>query len=136
VLEVGPYGNFQVTGFDYGTAPGWARLGLLYPENGVWQGERLLPAGCRVRQQPASAWTEPVYGGLFWLDLRGELAVPRDAYYFAGAGGHYTIIVPSLDRVVVRLGHLRGRPRANAALNRALEELVAAVGPRGSGGSS
>ncbi|MFP3940893.1 MAG: serine hydrolase [Thermoanaerobaculia bacterium] len=150
VLEVDPYGNFSLTGFDYGTARNWARLGLLYLNDGVWSGggseerpgegprggpggdrpERLLPEGfARFVASPAPAWKEPVYGGLFWLNLAGTLALPRDAFYMAGAGGQYTIVVPSLDLVVVRMGHLRGLPRALPALNRALEELTAALGP-------
>lgn len=136
VLEVDPYGNFSLTGFDYGTARNWARLGLLYLNDGVWprggpegdRAERLLPEGfARFVATPAPAWKEPVYGGLFWLNLAGTLALPRDAFYMAGAGGQYTIVVPSLDLVVVRMGHLRGLPRALPSLNRALEELTAAL---------
>ncbi|HSL84427.1 MAG TPA: serine hydrolase, partial [Thermoanaerobaculia bacterium] len=140
ILEVDPHGNFSLTGFDYGTARNWARLGLLYLNEGVWpwssEGEgvpqRLLPEGfARFVSTPAPAWKEPVYGGLFWLNLDGTFALPRDAYYAAGAGGQYTIVVPSLDLVVVRLGHVRGGPRVVPSLNRALEELAAALmGPR------
>jgi len=138
VLEADPYGNFELTGFDYGTARNWARLGLLYLWDGVWRSggreERLLPEGFTdfVRTR-APAWRNPVYGGLFWLNLfkgpgPGEgLALPRDAYYMAGAGGQYTIIVPSLDLVVVRMGHLRGGARGWVTLNRALEGLTAAL---------
>jgi CubicO group peptidase (beta-lactamase class C family) len=140
VLEVDPHGNFSLTGFDYGTARNWARLGLLYLNDGVWpppgstgdegegRPERLLPEGfADFVATPAPAWKEPVYGGLFWLNLDGPFALPRDAYYAAGAGGQYTIIVPSLDLVVVRLGHMRGGALAIPTLNRALEELTAAI---------
>ena len=40
-----PYGNFLLTGYDYGTPRNWARLGLLYLQDGMWQGQRLLPEG-------------------------------------------------------------------------------------------
>ena len=30
VLETDPWGNFLLSGYDYGTARNWARLGLLY----------------------------------------------------------------------------------------------------------
>ncbi len=56
--------------------------------------------------------------------------MPEDAYYMAGAGGQTTLIVPSHDLVVVRLGHYRGAPAAEAALRRALALLVEAVPAR------
>jgi CubicO group peptidase (beta-lactamase class C family) len=125
VLETDPYGNFLLTGYDYGTARNWARLGLLYLQDGVWQEERLLPEGfVEFVSTPAPAWTEPVYGGLFWLNRKGDIPLPTDAYYMAGGGGQRVFIVPSLDLVVVRLGHFRGSRSGMEALNEALRELT------------
>ena len=42
--------------------------------------------------------------GFFWINGDGRFPVPRDAYYMAGAGGQTTLIIPSHDLVVVRLG--------------------------------
>ena len=51
VLETDPYGNFLLTGYDYGTARNWARIGLLYLQDGMWQGERAAARGMgEVRQ--------------------------------------------------------------------------------------
>lgn len=127
VLETDPWGNFLLTGFDYGTARNWARLGLLYLQDGVWQGERLLPEGyVDFVRTPAPAWDEPVYGGFFWLNRTGEWTLPEDAYTMAGAGGQRVFVVPSLELVVVRQGHFRGNEPGMEALDRALAELVAA----------
>ena len=41
-LETDPYGNFLLTGYNFGTARNWARLGLLYLQRGMWDGTRLL----------------------------------------------------------------------------------------------
>jgi CubicO group peptidase (beta-lactamase class C family) len=77
VLETDVHGNFILTGYDYGTARGWARLGLLYLNDGIWQGERLLPEGfVEFVSTPAPAWSEPLYGGLFWLNRTGHRPGP------------------------------------------------------------
>jgi CubicO group peptidase (beta-lactamase class C family) len=131
VLEPDPYGNFLLTGYDYGTGRNWARLGLLYLQDGVWQGERLLPEGwAKFVATPAPAWDRPRYGGLFWVNGDGRWKVPRDAYYMSGAGGQHVIIIPSHNLVVVRLGHRRGQRAGQQSLNTALEILLSGVGPR------
>jgi CubicO group peptidase (beta-lactamase class C family) len=45
VLETDAWGNFIMTGFDYGAARDWARFGLLHLWYGVWKGERILREG-------------------------------------------------------------------------------------------
>jgi CubicO group peptidase (beta-lactamase class C family) len=137
VLEPDIHGNFILTGYDYGTARNWARLGLLYLRDGVWQGTRLLPEGwARLVRTPAPAWPRPEYGGLFWVNGAGEYALPRDASYMAGAGEQRVFIVPSHDLVVVRLGHRRGEERAKATLDDALRLLMAALPARAGAGAS
>jgi CubicO group peptidase (beta-lactamase class C family) len=128
VLETDPYGNFLLTGYDYGTARNWARFGLLYLQDGIWQGERILPEGwTKFVSTPAPAWKQPVYGGLFWINGDSRWNLPRDAYYAAGAGGQNTWIVPSHDLVIVRMGHMRGASAARRPTNTALGLAIDAV---------
>ncbi len=128
VLETDPYGNFLLTGYDYGTARNWARLGLLYLQDGMWQGQRLLPEGwAKFVSTPAPAWKTPVYGGLFWVNGDGGWPIPKSAYLMNGAGGQRTIIVPTHDLVVVRMGHHRGDRAGMNALKAALAELMLAT---------
>lgn len=129
VLETDPYGNFLLTGHDYGTARNWARLGQLYLQDGVWQGQRLLPEPwVEFVRSPAPAWDELVYGGLFWLNGNGKYRLPRDAYFMSGAGGQLTFIIPSLDSVIVRMGYMRGdTPGMRNNLNAALELITRAL---------
>jgi CubicO group peptidase (beta-lactamase class C family) len=128
VVETDPYGHFLLDGHDYGTARNWARLGLLWLRDGQWGREQLLPEGWTAfATAPAPGWRRPVYGAFVWLNRAGQLRLPVDAYYMLGAGGQYTIVVPSRDLVVVRMGHQRGEARAEDALNDALELLAAAL---------
>ncbi len=128
VLETDPYGNFLLNGYDLGTGRDWLRLGLLYLNDGVWNDERLLPEGwVDFVRTPAPAWSEPRYGGMFWLNRTNAWPVPEDAYYMAGAGGQFTFIIPTHDLVVVRLGHAKGDDEGYPALDRALALLMEAV---------
>lgn len=128
VLETDPYGNFLITGYDYGTARNWARFGMLYLQDGVWQGQRILPEGwTRFVSTPAPAWQRPEYGGLFWLNRVGTWNLPPETYFAAGAGGQNTWIVPSHDLVIVRMGHMRGQGPARRATNTALGLVIEAV---------
>jgi CubicO group peptidase (beta-lactamase class C family) len=128
VLETDPYGNFLLTGYDYGTARNWARLGLLYLQDGVWQGTRILPEGWTTFvSTPAPAWKRPVYGGFFWINGDGSWKLPKEAYLMAGAGGQNTFIVPSHQLVVVRMGHFRGAAAGRQTTNEALRLLMEAV---------
>src|SRR5262245_19456841 len=45
VMETDPYGNFLTQGYELASARDWARLGNLYLQDGIWNGERLLPEG-------------------------------------------------------------------------------------------
>jgi CubicO group peptidase (beta-lactamase class C family) len=128
VLETDPYGNFLMTGYDYGTPRNWARLGLLYQQDGMWQGTRILPEGwATFVSTPAPAWKRGTYGGLFWINGAGEWKLPKDAYFMAGAGGQWTFVVPSHQLVVVRMGHYKGAGAGQRALNRAFEILLSGV---------
>ncbi len=128
VLEPDPYGNFILSGFDYGTVRNWARLGLLYAQDGMWQGTRLLPEGfATFVRTPAPGWATPRYGGLFWVNGTQELDAPPDAFWMAGAGGQRVIIIPSRDLVIVRLGHMRGDTTGMKLLDKAVRGLVDAV---------
>ena len=131
VLETDPYGNFLLNGYDYGTARNWARLGMLYLNDGVWLGQRLLPAGwTKLVSTPAPAWRDSTYGAMVWVNARGVWPLPRDAFAFRGAGLQDVYVVPSRDLVIVRMGHFPGAQAGAADLKRAQELLMEAIPPR------
>jgi CubicO group peptidase (beta-lactamase class C family) len=131
VVETDPFGDFLAQGYDLASARDWARLGNLYLQDGIWKGERLLPEGfVRFVSTVAPAWEadhRPIYGGFFWINGDGQYPVPKQAYYMSGAGGQTTLIVPSHDLVVVRLGHFKGSEPGEESFKRSLALLMQAV---------
>ena len=134
VLETDPYGNFLTQGYELASGRDWARLGNLYLQDGVWNGERILPEGfVKFVSSLAPAWVadkRPVYGGFFWINGDESYPVPKDAYFMAGAGGQTTMIIPSHDLVVVRLGHYKGAAPGGGSFRRALKLLMDAIPAR------
>ena len=130
-IETDSFGNFLGQGYELGCGRDWARLGNLYLQDGIWNGERILPAGyAKFVSTPAPAWVadkRPIYGAFFWINSADQYPVPRESYYMAGAGGQTTMIVPSHDLVVVRMGHYKGETPGDAALRKALMLLMEAV---------
>ena len=84
VLETDPYENFLLQGYELAAARDWARLGNLYLQDGVWMGERILPAGyVDFVSTLAPAWDadgRPVYGAFFWINGDGTFPIPKNAY--------------------------------------------------------
>jgi len=134
VLEVDPHGNFLTQGYELLPARDWARVANLYLQDGVWNGERILPEGyVDYVRTLAPAWVadrNPVYGGgFFWVNGDGATPIPTTAYSMQGAGGQSATIIPTHGLVVVRLGKYRGGRAGDEALDRMFEQLLPAVPP-------
>lgn len=134
VLETDVAGNLLIQGYDYMSARDWTRLGNLYLQDGVWNGERLLPEGfVKFVSTPAPAWVadhRPIYGGFFWINGDAGYPIPKDAYFMAGSGGQNTFIIPSHDLVVTRLGHYKGSLAGSTGVRKALTLLMEATPAR------
>jgi len=94
----------------YASGRDWMKLGLLYLNDGVHQGERILPEGWVKYATTASkpSLQTRAYGAQIWLNNPSPQqlfpGMPEDAYAFQGHFGQYVIVVPSLELVVVRMG--------------------------------
>lgn len=130
VLETDAWGNFIITGYDYGGSRDWARFGLLHLWDGVWEGERILPEGwVDFISTPAPGDPSRGYGGLFWLNRDGGRdRIPEDAYWAAGHMGQETVVIPSRDMVIVRQGPSPGG--FGAYIDRVMGDILDAVGER------
>ena len=134
VIETDPYGNFLGQGRALLSTRDWARLGNLYLQDGVWNGERILPEGyVEYASTLAPAWEADgrlVYGGaFFWVNADGSRPIPESAFRMSGAGGQSATIIPTHQLVVVRLGKYTGSRAGGVALDRAFELLMEAVPP-------
>lgn len=113
VLETDAAGTFIGSSYMYATARDWARFGMLYLRDGVWNGIQILPPGwIDYTRAPAPADKTRRYGALFWLEIPLEYAgndprLPAPAFHAAGHEGQFVTIVPSRDLVIVRLGGTR-----------------------------
>ena len=106
------FGDFILSSQVYTNARDLARFGLLYLQNGVWNGERLISEDWIdfVRTPaPATVGRGGQYGGQWWLVPENRDDVPKDAYSTSGNRGQYAVVVPSHDLVIVRRGLDYGR---------------------------
>ena len=113
ILEPDASGNLLCSSNLYASARDWARFGLLYLQDGIWEGKRILPEGW-VEYTTTPTPNAPVgeYGAQFWLN-KGNPAdpkkrlyprLPTDLFCLQGYQGQNVIIIPSRKLVVVRLG--------------------------------
>jgi CubicO group peptidase (beta-lactamase class C family) len=96
-------GTFIGSSFCYATARDFARFGLLYMRDGVWDGQRILPEGWvdYARTPTNTPPAEPLgYGAHWWLGLCGPGSFSANGYQ-----GQYTVLVPELDVILVRHGN-------------------------------
>ncbi len=113
VLEPDASGTFAASSFLYASARNFARLGLLFLRDGVWEGTRILPKGwVAYSLTPTKLSPNGEYGAHLWLKLPqssggGEPPMPNDAYYMLGHDQQIIAVVPSHDLVIVRLGLTR-----------------------------
>jgi CubicO group peptidase (beta-lactamase class C family) len=77
----------------------FARFGLLFLRDGVWDGARILPEGWVDYSRTPSRQSDGLYGAHFWV-TPGSLGI----FSCQGAWGQRILVVPKLDLVVVRLG--------------------------------
>ena len=106
IIEPDAVGTFIGSSYTYAPTRDWARFGLLYLNNGIWQGDTIVNSDWVKFTQQEAPNSEGKYGAQFWLNKSGhELPdAPKDIYFADGYQGQRVYIVPSKKLVIVRFG--------------------------------
>jgi CubicO group peptidase (beta-lactamase class C family) len=121
IIGMNPQPEFDAAGLFYGSAliyasaRDFAKLGLLYLRDGMWDGRRVLPEGwVDFARTAGPGKNADLYGAGWWVapsagDGRPypwlmQTGAKRDAFSAEGFEGQFILLVPSKDLVVVRLG--------------------------------
>jgi CubicO group peptidase (beta-lactamase class C family) len=113
VLEPDADGTIVGSSYIFASARDYARFGLLYANDGVWSGERILPEGWVKYSSTMAGYDEDGAYGAQWrtnnvpkIDqaIQAFPDTPGDAFCAIGHESQYIFVVPSKKLVVVRLG--------------------------------
>lgn len=130
-----PEGSSQM----FATARDWARFGMLYLDDGVIGGKRVLPQGWTHYSATPTPNAFVGYGAGFWTNrgdsygakVRTGLGMPRDAFLARGTFGKFVIIIPSERLVIVRLAVARDKDDIEDVA-RLVGDVITATGNSGS----
>jgi CubicO group peptidase (beta-lactamase class C family) len=92
-------GTFIGSSYVFATARDFARFGLLYLRDGVWDGKRLLPEGWVDHARTPTPPSAGAYGAHWWLGLGDP-----NSFLAKGFEGQYLVLDPTRDVLVLRCG--------------------------------
>jgi CubicO group peptidase (beta-lactamase class C family) len=105
VIETDMSGNYVGSSYAWATARDWTKFGLLYLNNGIWNGEELFNKEWVNYITTPTNGSKGTYGGHFWLNAEGKFPdVPKNMFYASGYQGQFVFVFPDQDLVVVRMG--------------------------------
>ncbi|MBE9545036.1 MAG: serine hydrolase [Proteobacteria bacterium] len=122
VIEPDSSGTFVGSSYSFATPRDWARFGLLYLQDGAWQGEQLFsPGWVTYTTTPTPGAPKGEYGAHIWLnagsaadpDDRRWPGAPRDTFAALGFQEQKVIVIPSRKLVLVRFGATADRKTWN-----------------------
>jgi CubicO group peptidase (beta-lactamase class C family) len=135
--------EFDASGLIYGSAliyasaRDFAKFGLLYLRDGTWDGQRVLPEGwVDFARTAGKSENADIYGAGWWVApaegdgrpyaSRIDTGPQRDAFSAEGFEGQFTLIVPSKDLIIVRLGMTPEKDLRTGAIRKWLGRVATA----------
>ncbi|CAL2089987.1 serine hydrolase [Tenacibaculum sp. 190524A02b] len=123
VVEADMSGNYVGSSYAWATPRDWAKLGLLYLNNGNWNGENLFDKDWVKYATTPTPTSKGWYGAQIWLNDGGRYPdVPRNMYSFNGYQGQNVFILPDQELVIVRMGLTK-----NADINVFLKRIISSI---------
>jgi CubicO group peptidase (beta-lactamase class C family) len=116
-------GNFIGSGAGAATVRDYAKLGVLYLNDGVWNGERLLPEGW-VDYATTATHTGTSYAACFRTNIDGRFpSLPPETAWAAGASDNRVFILRR-HRLTVAVTNETDHPMDLAALDRMIATAI------------
>jgi CubicO group peptidase (beta-lactamase class C family) len=127
VVETDASGLFVASSYSYGSTRDWARFGMLFLNEGVFEGDTVLTREwVEYMKTPAPA-SDGQYAGTFWLKESNEknalVDVPDDIFFADGFLGQRVYVIPSRNLVVVRMGY----SLSSFSVNDFLRDIIATL---------
>lgn len=134
-LQVDAAGTVQGSGEMLASARDWARFGLLYLNDGVVGGRRILPEGWVDYSAAPTRGAFVGYGAGFWTNRDDSFGAnfriahgwPRDAFFAKGTMGQYVIVIPSEHLVIARFGRTVNWPLGADGVSELVSDVIKAT---------
>jgi CubicO group peptidase (beta-lactamase class C family) len=127
VVETDASGLFVASSFSYGSTRDWARFGLLFQNQGIFEGDTVLTPEWVDYMTTAAPASDGYYASTFWLkeskEERTLVDVPDDIFFADGFLGQRVYVIPSKKLVVVRMGY----SLSNFNVNDFLKDIIATL---------
>lgn len=125
VFEHDESGAYVGSSYFYASPKDWLRFCLLYKNDGIWNGEQILPEGwVEYSLQPTPHAPGGRYGAQIWLNAGDKDSeerllprLPKDTFIFQGYQGQWFVVIPSKDLMIARFGATNTR-------NWSMEDLI------------
>jgi CubicO group peptidase (beta-lactamase class C family) len=115
IMEADEHGTLVGSSYMYATAHDWAKFAQFLLQEGVWQGQELLPSGYVAMMAAPVAASGGQYGrGQVWLwgsdaatpgvNPDAAFGIPADIFWMSGHDGQSIAVIRSRQLIIVRLG--------------------------------